>query len=181
MFVPTNPRCGECHACCIHLDIDDPKKPAHQWCPHLSRHGCDVYATRSRTCSSFFCVWLAEANAPARMRPDRSGVLMHLTTNEIGGLGLEVIECRPGAIDDSAEYLEPKIRRARATLVVTRYRDGQTRSYSRCPQWIADFCARNPKLPLPPPSKIKSIEIKETNDGGLGLRIEVEVDDEAEG
>lgn len=71
--------CGDCHVCCVELEIDDPRlhKADETPCPHLlpAAGGCGIYQTRPGTCSSWFCGWRL-INIAESLRPDRSKVLM---------------------------------------------------------------------------------------------------------
>jgi len=76
--------CGECTACCVVLDIDDPElqKPKNEPCSKLRKDGCggcSIYATRPKVCKGFECVWLAFPDAmPEELRPDRCGIMLRI-------------------------------------------------------------------------------------------------------
>jgi hypothetical protein len=70
--------CGDCTVCCVELAIDDPElsKPDEVPCPHLDAcGGCAIYASRPRTCATWFCGWRL-LNLSDAMRPDRSRALL---------------------------------------------------------------------------------------------------------
>ena len=78
--------CGECTACCTHLKIDtaELQKLADVDCEHLEpQRGCRIYASRPRGCRDFVCAWHQMPDIPDDWRPDRSGVLLVLTGENI--------------------------------------------------------------------------------------------------
>lgn len=162
----TKRSCGECHACCIYLEIDVLDKPARQKCRHLGDSGCDIYAERPRVCSGFWCCW-AFGLFSVEDRPDRSGVLVHVTTNQVGGMGLEVIECRDGAVEQNDDIVS-KCRSVDCRLVTTRYCDGREHLYSRDRVWIDDLIAKN-DLPLPPHVHEVDIEVSANGDARMSV------------
>ena len=68
--------CGACVMCCTALEIAELKKPAGPACPNcILSGGCVIYAHRPQVCRNFQCLWLAQRELPANMRPDRIGAL----------------------------------------------------------------------------------------------------------
>lgn len=51
--------CGTCSACCRWPSIPELKKPAGISCKHIinNKFGCNIYETRPKTCSKYFCTW----------------------------------------------------------------------------------------------------------------------------
>jgi len=79
-------KCGECHACCITLGIEDLNKPKDTPCPHLKTCGtrrCGIYDTRPGECADFACAW-KRGFTKARYRPDRCGVLFYASESTFG-------------------------------------------------------------------------------------------------
>ena len=97
--------CGACTACCVHLEIDDPQlsKPDDVVCPNLlSAGGCSIYASRPRTCASWYCGWRL-LNLSDAMRPDLSKVLLMPEMCEApgyqkGGLRLVAVDGDPNTL-----------------------------------------------------------------------------------
>lgn len=138
--------CGDCHACCIHLRLDD--RPAHVRCNKLLLDGrCSCYAERPDACRDFYCLWRLGFVSEA-MRPDKCGVLVHAARNQIGGHGINVVECEPGALDREL-HLRDACKQLECRLVAFNWRDGRGSLYSRDAEWIADLRRKNPKLALP--------------------------------
>ena len=78
--------CGECTACCTHLKIDtkELQKLAGVDCEHLSpRGGCAIYDQRPQGCRDFLCAWRQIPDMPDDWRPDRSGVLVVVSGEDI--------------------------------------------------------------------------------------------------
>ncbi|MDB5439153.1 MAG: hypothetical protein JWM33_1580 [Caulobacteraceae bacterium] len=73
--------CGECRGCCIVFAIDEPevRKEPGEPCSHICAAGCDIYARRPPTCSTFHCAWRQTLALPDHARPDRLGVLFYVT------------------------------------------------------------------------------------------------------
>jgi hypothetical protein len=95
--------CGECDACCVHLDVDD-EAIAHKRgvaCPRLGGdHRCTQYEVRPQTCRDFRCLWL-EGFGAVTDRPDVLGCIFHVAASEDGSglLYIAANETRPGALD----------------------------------------------------------------------------------
>lgn len=151
------PSCGQCHACCINLRIDRLSKPEHEPCVHLRAHGCVRYRRRPVVCREFVCEWCRNGWDEA-LRPDLSGVLVHAVRNQVGGVGVNVVECAPGALDRMSSLVE-RVKQYNCMLVTLVYRDGRSRLYSRNAVWIDDLRRRNPLLSLP--KKIDAIELED--------------------
>jgi len=78
--------CGACTACCTHLNIDteELQKFAGVDCQHLvPQRGCRIYERRPQACREWYCAWRSMANMPDDWRPDRSGVLVAYTADDI--------------------------------------------------------------------------------------------------
>jgi hypothetical protein len=96
------------------------------------------------------------AELPQSARPDRCGLLIHIARNTLGGHGVNVVECRSGAIDARANRaLIQQCLEIPCRLVTLRRRNGRTRLYSRDPTWIADMLQRTPELQNIVPADIK--------------------------
>ena len=79
-------QCGECTACCTHLKIDTPElqKLGGADCDHLEpRRGCRIYETRPQGCRDFLCLWRQMPQMPDDWRPDRSGMLLVATKENL--------------------------------------------------------------------------------------------------
>jgi hypothetical protein len=107
--------CGDCVACCIYLQIDDPvlKKKGMKHCPFVETDepevpgqsvcftgkGCKIQNAKPETCVGFQCEWL-KGNGDEEDRPDLCGILVDRSK------GIEnAIECKPlwpGAYDEPA-------------------------------------------------------------------------------
>lgn len=73
--------CGACNVCCMSLTIDDPalRKVQGYRCPNtLPDKSCAIYASRPRTCRTFFCGYRRLKWVKDTLRPDLSGVLVNL-------------------------------------------------------------------------------------------------------
>lgn len=148
--------CGPCHACCVHLSIEDFQKVAHLPCQHLRSTGCRIYKRRPVTCREFLCLWRLGV-LPESKRPDLCGVLVHAARNDIGGVGVNVVECESGALDREVHVVDA-LKTLDCVLLTRRYRDGRSRLYSKDTRWIEDLRCRNPVLNLP--EGLASIEIE---------------------
>lgn len=79
-------QCGECTACCTHLKIDtaELQKLAGPDCEHLRpKRGCGIYETRPQACRDFLCLWRQMPDMPDDWRPDRSGMLLVATKENV--------------------------------------------------------------------------------------------------
>ena len=161
--------CGSCHACCIHLTIDELQKPEHERCSHLGRTGCNQYEERPATCRDFVCLWKMGRFSKAE-RPDRCGVLAHLAVNELDGWGVNVVECASGALSRANGLVEECLD-IECRLVTVQYLDGRKRMYSRDAVWIRDICTKNPKLPIPADSEIKWVDIRVAANGTATMHL----------
>jgi hypothetical protein len=58
------PPCGSCSLCCklVPVAADELTKPAGVWCPHCTKPGCGIYATRPMPCVVWSCAWLLDVN-----------------------------------------------------------------------------------------------------------------------
>jgi len=78
--------CGDCTACCKELVIEDPdfEKDADVWCQNcVAGKGCGIYPDRPETCKEWYCMWRLNDTFGDGLRPDKCGVLFHLTTEHI--------------------------------------------------------------------------------------------------
>ncbi len=90
--------CGACNACCVVPLIDTPEfsKPPGAVCCHSQAAGCGIYETRPGLCRRFFCGWRRDANIPAAWRPDRSGIFITFSTENVppqfgGAMGMTLM------------------------------------------------------------------------------------------
>ena len=107
--------CGDCVACCVYLQIDDPElhKKGMRHCPYVETDqpevvgksvcytgkGCRIYYNRPRTCAGYRCEWL-KGHGNEEDRPDRCGILVDRSRAIENG-----VECKPlwdGAYDEDA-------------------------------------------------------------------------------
>jgi hypothetical protein len=78
--------CGECNACCDVLTIDTPelKKLPGVLCPNcINGKGCSIYETRPPVCQNWYCAWRTTGELGEEWRPDRCGILVTVTHNDI--------------------------------------------------------------------------------------------------
>src|SRR5215468_4810921 len=77
--------CGECNACCRYFDLmADLDKPCGVLCQHWRTGvGCGVYETRPAVCRDFYCHWLQNDTLDDAWRPDRSGLIIRETVDDI--------------------------------------------------------------------------------------------------
>lgn len=154
---PLIPSCGPCQACCIHLWIEPLDKAAREPCAHLGPHGCRRYRRRPAVCRDFRCAWLVNRWAEP-LRPDLLGVLVHFVENSVDGMGINIVECAPGALD-KVPWLVKRVREIRCALVTSIYMDGRRQFYSRDPGWIEHFRRSNPLSTANWPTEIDAIEM----------------------
>jgi len=110
----TERTCGECTACCVVLNIEEPpiEKEANEPCRFLCKDGggCGIYAERPELCRGFKCLWLAFSSViPEAFRPDRCGLMIRLVDKDGSGRVerledgvLTVHEVRPRALQEAA-------------------------------------------------------------------------------
>ncbi len=72
--------CGDCSACCIHLQIDTPelKKTSGVVCENCAEPGCKIYETRFPVCRDFHCLWKHIEAMPDEARPDKLKIIFSL-------------------------------------------------------------------------------------------------------
>jgi hypothetical protein len=78
--------CGSCTVCCDKPTINDEniQKPGNVRCMNIiTGGGCRIYGDRPRVCSEFFCVWRAADYLDDTFRPDKSGLLITSTDQNI--------------------------------------------------------------------------------------------------
>jgi len=141
-------RCGACSECCITLEDDD--RPANTPCQHLRANGrgCSRYDRRPETCRLFICTWRAGQTGPDD-RPDRSGVLAHLTFNRMAEqAALNVIECRAGAFKQRADLVDHYKRQPYCCITLIE-RDGMRVLYSQDRRYIQLLREKNGWTGLP--------------------------------
>jgi Fe-S-cluster containining protein len=136
-------------------------KDAREPCAHLGPHGCRRYRRRPAACRDFRCAWLAN-RWDEHLRPDLLGVLVHYVENQVGGMGINIVECVPGALD-KVPGLVDQVRKIRCALVTSIYLDDRCQLYSRDPAWIDHFRRSNPLLTANWPAEIDAIEMDGTN------------------
>lgn len=93
-------QCGSCAACCTVNSLTTFPKPQHVACPHLGERGCSIYRQRPEECRVFYCGWRA-GFLPVDMRPDRSGVVVDMSTSSdvAGGVLLFTLRVAREGID----------------------------------------------------------------------------------
>ena len=85
-YLVSGRECGECTACCTHLHVDEPDLQKHGGvtCSNCKENsGCAIYATRPKICRTWFCSWRIMAQFDESWRPDKSGILISLETENI--------------------------------------------------------------------------------------------------
>jgi hypothetical protein len=105
-----NRDCGDCNVCCSFYEIRQPElqKPAQVLCPNWSETGhCAIYDARPMPCRTFFCVWRKAASLDDWWRPDRCGIAIRETTQDIpdhfprrAGLAFDLVGGRAVIGDD---------------------------------------------------------------------------------
>lgn len=87
--------CGECFACCIHLGIEELRRPAGQTCKHLDgsnpQKRCSIYATRPEGCQTYKCFYRSTTLLPEHLRPDRCGFVTTAYELEGGELAARIV------------------------------------------------------------------------------------------
>jgi hypothetical protein len=92
--------CGDCTLCCSVLLIDTPQiqKQVGTACRHCSG-GCTIYQTRPEACREFLCAWRKLDILGPEWRPDLSGILAQIETEDIpaasgfaAGIGLMLVD-----------------------------------------------------------------------------------------
>lgn len=100
----TGRSCGTCNACCAYYELMPQfNKPHGILCSHWKTGvGCGIYAERPPVCRNFYCHWLQNPGLDDDWRPDRSGIIVRETLEDIpphwplrAGLVFEV--CGPDA------------------------------------------------------------------------------------
>jgi hypothetical protein len=126
-------KCGECRVCCVIFAVDEPRlqKEAGERCRHICAAGCDIYATRPSTCSTFHCAWRQTLALPDHARPDQLGVLFYVTGRADPQSVFDNVSLVAVAIDDPAAFDRADVRAvidqfARSALPIhRRWRDEQ--------------------------------------------------------
>lgn len=71
--------CGRCSECCYAPEVSAFAKPMWKSCAHRCKGalgGCAIYKERPEECRTFSCLWLDNEQVPAKLRPDRSGLMV---------------------------------------------------------------------------------------------------------
>jgi hypothetical protein len=98
--------CGDCTVCCVAPNIDKPEiqKQSGAACRHCLGGGCAIYDSRPPVCRAFYCAWRSVDIFGEDWRPDKSGVLAQIETENIPehfefstGIGLMLVG-NPGRI-----------------------------------------------------------------------------------
>lgn len=85
--------CGACTMCCKVMRIEELKKEAGVWCPHVVQgRGCGIYAERPKSCRKFNCGYLTLAGLTDAWHPIRSKLVLVF---QGGGLMIVVDQSRP--------------------------------------------------------------------------------------
>src|SRR6185437_7109688 len=90
--------CGACTACCRELTIESDalRKVQGVLCVHCTpEQGCGIYQTRPDACRDWYCQWRRYAWLDDSWRPDRSGLLLRATDDDVpdgfaSGIGVVV-------------------------------------------------------------------------------------------
>src|SRR6185437_1559032 len=78
--------CGACTACCRELTIesDTLRKVQGVLCVHCTpEQGCGIYQTPPDACRDWYCQWRRYAWLDDSWRPDRSGLLLRATDDDV--------------------------------------------------------------------------------------------------
>ncbi len=137
--------CGECGACCVALGDGD--RPAHKPCDWLNRRGwgCKHYKRRPQVCQVFRCSWLL-GQGRENDRPDKSGVLAHLTVNTLADdVALNIVECWPGAFEQQPKLVE-QYKQQKVSAVMLVGFEGQHTLYTQNRKFIDKLIQLNPQL-----------------------------------
>jgi hypothetical protein len=92
--------CGECNVCCSYYEIwAEFKKPCATLCQHWKTPGrCGIYDSRPAVCRDFYCQWRQNPTLGDWWRPDRCGVVIRETVDDIP----EHYEIRQGLVFELA-------------------------------------------------------------------------------
>ncbi len=98
--------CNECTACCTVMAVEQISKPIGEPCPHLCRHGCEIYESRPAACQGFNCCWRYGLGNDDE-RPDKSGIVFDITRHSSSiPQALVAREVWPGAFEQSQAFLD---------------------------------------------------------------------------
>jgi hypothetical protein len=77
--------CGECNACCRYYSLmADFNKPQGVLCQNWKAGtGCSIHETRPSICRNYYCHWLQNPRFDDSWRPDRSGIIIRDTREDI--------------------------------------------------------------------------------------------------
>lgn len=92
----SEPTCGDCYACCIHLGVEELHKMLQVTCKHLTGANgpdkrCGIYASRPEACAVYKCVWRMGLLKGGGLRPTDSGVIV---TPYAEGMSLMVFDLK---------------------------------------------------------------------------------------
>lgn len=96
--------CGGCTACCYTHAVGELDKWELTACASCTADGCAIYASRPRSCGSFFCTWIVSEIGNEDERPDKVGVVCSVLygryTSEDPPSVL-MLEAWPGAFEEA--------------------------------------------------------------------------------
>lgn len=81
--------CGDCTLCCKVIPVEEIKKKANQWCPHVRTvmhrdgPGCGIYKTRPHSCSGWDCLWTLDDSFGPELQPCIAHVVFDVATDRI--------------------------------------------------------------------------------------------------
>lgn len=112
--------CGACTACCRELTIESDvlRKVQGVLCAHcMPGRGCGIHASRPDVCRDWFCQWRRFAWLDDSWRPDRSGLLLRATDDDVpegyaSGIGVVI-----DVLDGCDRLLRPEVMAVIAGLV----------------------------------------------------------------
>lgn len=110
--------CGECHQCCILLEVNEIQKPEGTKCKHCNTN-CSIYENRPLSCKNFECGWL-KGDLDEHMRPDKSGVLIEILPSDKIVLALTIdhnMEIPQSIIDEYHRKNKAILARANRTYI----------------------------------------------------------------
>jgi len=124
-LTPTEParrQCQPCTACCdgwLTASVNGvPVRPG-QPCPHSTRAGCDIYATRpEHPCKRFICGWVrADSPLPDWMRPNECGAIVLLWFDWKGEKVINAIPVGAKIPDRTLDWLKAYAQQERRPLI----------------------------------------------------------------
>jgi hypothetical protein len=97
--------CGECHACCVVMEVEELDKPLWTPCEHICVEGCAVYEDRPPVCRDWYCFWRIDGHGVVvkeHERPDKIGVFAEVCQDEGTERVVVVRESWPGGSNSQA-------------------------------------------------------------------------------